>query len=202
MHREIELAETPGIDTISRRDFLGCGLRLGMGLCAAGALGPAVLAGAERPLKEAMYYQRLADGSTRCQLCPNQCVRQPGEVGDCLVRLNRGGRYYSLVYNRACVVALDSIEKCPLYHFQIQGKAFSVATAGCNLSCAYCQNWAFSQRGPDAAPKSYELSPSEIVAKAKENGAGAIAFFYTEPTVYYEYMLDIARLSRRAGLKM
>jgi pyruvate formate lyase activating enzyme len=99
------------------------------------------------------------------------------------------------------VLALDEVAKCPLYHFETKGKAFSIATAGCNLKCLYCQNWTFSQVGPDEAPKTYELTPQAVVAKAIQHGAGAVSFFYTEPVVYYEYTLDIARQARARGLK-
>jgi pyruvate formate lyase activating enzyme len=105
------------------------------------------------------------------------------------------------VYGQACVIALDEVEKCPLNHFQVENKVFSIATAGCNLSCQYCQNWEFSQAGPDEVGKVYKLSPRQVVLKAQEHKANAIAYFYTEPTVYYEYMLDIAKLAHEKGLK-
>ena len=186
----------------SRRECLTCLASAGLGVCVAGTLGAPALAGInDRRLHGAKYYRRLWGGRTRCMLCPNACVRERGQDGQCRARGNRGGVYYSLVYGRPAVLALDEVEKCPLYHFQIGGRTFSIATAGCNLTCSYCQNWTFSQVGPDEAPKSYELTPKEVVDKAVENEAAAVAFFYTEPTVYYEYMLDIAKLARRRRLK-
>jgi len=189
-------------DAVSRRRFLGRCAALGAGVCAAGMFGiPAFASEGATGLQEALYYRRLSRGRVQCLLCPNRCVVPKGDDGRCRARGNRGGRYYSLVHGRPCVLALDAVEKCPLYHFQVKGKAFSLATAGCNLSCRYCQNWSFALAGPEDVPKSYEMTPEAVVAKALEHKAGAIAYFYTEPTVYYEYMLDIAKLARRRGLK-
>jgi pyruvate formate lyase activating enzyme len=188
--------------TIPRRDFLRCLACGGAGIGSATVLGlPAAASSRPARLHEAMHYKRLSRNRTQCLLCPNKCVRSSGRDGQCRARGNRGGSYYSLVHGRPCVIALDEVEKLPLNHFRSQGKAFSLATAGCNLSCHYCQNWMFSQSGPDDVPKSYDLSPEEVVAKAVENKAGAIAYFYTEPTVYYEYMLDIAKQAREHNLK-
>lgn len=184
---------------MTRRECLAC--CAGFGAFAWATLTPFPAVAAAPKLHPASFYTRLRDGRTQCQLCPNRCERKPGEDGRCRARGNRGGAYYSLVYGRPCVIALDSVEKCPLYHFSLPGKTFSIATAGCNISCAYCQNWMFSQAGPDDVPKSYAMTPEDVVAKALENGAAAIAYFYTEPTVCYEYMLDIAGLARRHGLK-
>lgn len=149
--------------------------------------------------REAEYYEVLADGRIHCQLCPNGCVRGEGERSQCRVREPRGGKYYSLVYANPCVLAMDPIEKCPLYHFPVSGNAFSIATAGCNLSCKYCQNWQFSQKPPEET-RNFSLQPEDVIRKAREYKAGGIAFFYTEPAIYIEYMKDIARLARKAGL--
>jgi pyruvate formate lyase activating enzyme len=129
------------------------------------------------------------------------CVRKPGENGRCRARGNRDGEYQSLVYGRPCVIALDEVEKCPLNHVHLEGKIFSIATAGCNLQCKYCQNWEFSQAAPADVGTTYRLSPRQVVQKALSYGSPGIAYFYTEPTVYYEYMLDIAKFAREEGLK-
>jgi len=97
------------------------------------------------------------------------------------------------------VLALDPIEKCPLFHYQLPGPAFSIATAGCNLACSYCQNWQFSQKPPEET-RNFSMRPSDVVAKALEYKASAIAFFYTEPTIYIEYMKDVARAARSKSL--
>lgn len=186
----------------TRREFLSRCALAGAGVCAFAALGRSAWGQtATMNLREALYYRRLADGRTQCTLCPNLCTRGKGEDGLCHARGNRNGTYYSLVYSRPCVVAMDEVEKCPLNHYQVPGKAFSIATAGCNLTCQYCQNWSFSQAGPNDVPKAYDLTPQGVVAEAVRNKAGAIAYFYTEPTVYYEYMLDTAKLARQRGLK-
>jgi pyruvate formate lyase activating enzyme len=187
---------------LSRRQFLTCCTGAGAGFCLANTLPQKALAAMSvMNMKEAMYYQPLAGGKTRCLMCPNLCERSEGEDGRCRARGNRSGKYYSLVYGRPCVIALDEVEKCPLNHFQLAGKTFSIATAGCNLFCHYCQNWNFSQAGPDEVPQSYDLSSQQVVQKAIANRCSAIAYFYTEPTVYYEYMLDIAVIARQRGLK-
>jgi len=148
---------------------------------------------------EAQHYEVLPDGKIRCKLCPNSCIRGEGERSKCRVREPKGGKYYSFVYGNPCVLATDPIEKCPLFHFRTPGPAFSIATAGCNLQCQYCQNWQFSQKGPEET-KNFSLTPKEVVEKAKEYKTTAISFFYTEPTIYFEYMKDIALLAKKAKL--
>lgn len=152
-------------------------------------------------LHKAMFYKRLRNGRVQCLLCPNRCIRSHGESGKCRVRANRQGEYYSLVYGKPSVIALDEVAKCPLNHFELPEKVFSIATAGCNLSCLYCQNWEFSQSGPDQVSKVYNLMPRDVVSKAIQNNAAAIAYFYTEPTIYYEYMIDIAKIAHDKGIK-
>lgn len=188
-------------NTLTRRQCLVCFAHAGIGVCGGAYLVNGGAVSARGGLHEALFYKQLGSGKTQCMLCPNVCVRGEGEDGKCRARGNRHGLYYSLAYGRPCVVALDEVAKCPLYHFQAADKAMSIATAGCNLACTYCQNWEFSQAGPDEAKKSYELGPEDAVAKAAEHGADAMAYFYTEPTVYYEYMLDMAKAARRQGLK-
>jgi pyruvate formate lyase activating enzyme len=184
--------------TSSRREFLKM-----CGWCWAAAslpFLPSPLAGQELgKSREAEYYQSLGDGRVRCLLCPNACEPADGERGKCRVRGNVGGRYHTFVYGRPCVIAIDPVEKCPLYHFRLPAPAFSIATAGCNLGCHYCQNWQFSQKPPEET-RNYELSPEAVVKKALEYKASALSFFYTEPTIYIEYMKETARLARTAGL--
>ncbi len=153
-----------------------------------------------RPRK-ADYWEHLTGDRVRCLLCPNGCVISPGETGACHGRMNRGGALYSLVYGRPSVLALDTVEKSPLYHFAFSEQALSIATAGCNLSCKYCQNWEVSQYGPDRVDKVFRLEPGEVIARAKKHGVRAVNFFYTEPVVYYEYMRDIARLAKKNDMK-
>ncbi|HAJ56874.1 MAG TPA: AmmeMemoRadiSam system radical SAM enzyme [Candidatus Omnitrophica bacterium] len=151
-------------------------------------------------LHEASFYFKLDNKQVNCVLCPRRCVIPDGRRGFCGVRENRGGTLYSLVYSKPCAVHIDPIEKKPLFHVLPGSTAFSLATVGCNLRCKFCQNWQISQASPeDVVP--LDLSPEEVIRHIKESGSPVIAYTYTEPTVYYEYMFDIARLARAAGIK-
>ena len=148
---------------------------------------------------EALYYT-TAGAKVRCDLCPRLCAIAEGERGECGVRENRAGVLYSVVYGRAVAVHTDPIEKKPFYHFLPGSQAFSLATAGCNLHCLYCQNWEISQRRPEEL-ESIDLPPDQAVASARQYGCPVVAYTYTEPTVYYEYMLDTARLARAQNVR-
>lgn len=150
--------------------------------------------------KEAMYYEQLDGGRVQCNLCPNRCILEKGQRGDCKVRENIDGKLYSLVYGRPVTMNVDPIEKKPFFHVLPGAKAYSLATAGCNLKCKFCQNWDISQRFPEDI-ESLSYSPEELVSEAKSSGSQVIAFTYSEPTVFYEYVLDTAKLAREAGLK-
>ncbi len=154
----------------------------------------------EKELHKADYWKALADKTTQCQLCPNGCILLPGENGKCFSRGNRDGVLYSLVYALPSVIALDNIEKSPLYHYQIKDQVFSIATSGCNMHCQFCQNWEYSQVSPDKV-KTFDLEPADVIARAKKNGVNAINFFYTEPIIYFEYMRDIATLAKKENMK-
>ncbi len=151
-------------------------------------------------LHKAKYWRPIAGEKTKCVLCPEECIIQQGKNAICYSRGNRNGTLYSLVYARPSVISLDMVEKSPLYHFQIDGKVFSIATAGCNLACLFCQNWEISQVGPDDV-ETFELEPEEVINRAKKHNINSINFFYTEPTVYFEYMLDIAKLAKKENMK-
>ena len=151
-------------------------------------------------VREAMYYTTQLGNYVQCQLCPNRCVIKEGQRGTCEVRENRGGKLYTLVYGNPVAVHIDPIEKKPFYHFLPASDSFSLATAGCNLDCAYCQNWTISQVRPEEV-ESYDLPPEEAVALALEKGCKSIAYTYTEPTVFYEYMLETSKLARAKGIK-
>ncbi len=150
-------------------------------------------------MKEALYYQKLADDKVMCLLCPHQCKINPGERGICGVRENRKGTLYSLVYEKAIATHIDPIEKKPLFHVHPGSKSFSVATAGCNFSCQFCQNHEISQM-PKTGNRHIlgdTLSAENIVALALQAQCKTISCTYTEPTVYYEYALDIAKLAAK-----
>jgi len=150
--------------------------------------------------KEARYYKTLQNGRVQCLLCPWQCIVDPGRRGHCDVRANRDGVYYSLVYGRIASYHNDPIEKKPLFHFLPKHMALSMATAGCNVDCKFCQNWELAQRLPEDIP-GYEFSPGEIIALAGRWGSHILAYTYNEPTVFTEYILDIAAAGKKTGLK-
>ena len=139
---------------------------------------------------EARYYERLADGAVRCRLCPHGCRIRPGEVGLCRVRKNEGGTLFSLNYGRVTSVAVDPIEKKPLYHFYPGSGILSLGTLGCNFSCLFCQNWQISQ---EQAP-TRSFSSEEAVGQAQASGSIGIAYTYNEPSIWFEYVFDTAVL--------
>jgi pyruvate formate lyase activating enzyme len=150
--------------------------------------------------KEALFYKKLGTGIVQCGLCPRGCTIPSGRRGFCGVRENRDGTLYSVVYGKAVAVHIDPIEKKPFFHYLPQKSAFSIATAGCNLKCKFCQNWEISQRLPEEVDYTF-ITPDELVSKARESGSPVIAYTYSEPTVFYEYMLETAKLAREQGLK-
>lgn len=151
--------------------------------------------------KEAMLYEKLANGKVRCNLCAHRCVIADGGKGICQVRENRGGTLYTLVYGRTIAQHVDTIEKKPLFHFHPGTTAFSIATPGCNFRCLWCQNWEISQMPREQHLISgRESSPQQIVADARDNGCRSIAYTYTEPTIFFEYAYETARLAARAGI--
>ena len=145
------------------------------------------------------YFTSLEGGEIQCELCPHRCRVAKGKRGICRVRENKEGKYYSLVYGNPCAVHLDPIEKKPLFHVLPGTASFSLATAGCNFQCKFCQNWEISQAFPEDV-YSYEVPPEVIVKKAKEIHARSIAYTYVEPTIFYEYMFDIGHLTKKEGL--
>lgn len=138
--------------------------------------------------------------TVECLLCPTRCVLAPFDRGACGVRVNVDGRLQSLVYGRPCAVHVDPIEKKPLFHFMPGSKILSLATVGCCLECKFCQNWQISQARPEEA-RSFSLPPDEVPALARKRDCRAIAYTYTEPTVFFEYMIDTARKAREEGLR-
>ena len=152
-------------------------------------------------MKEASFYEKL-DGQVKCYLCPHECIIQDGKRGSCRVRKNFEGKLISENYRQICSYNFDPIEKKPLYHFFPGKTIFSIGSIGCNLHCSFCQNWEISQSGIDNHPYLRSNSPADIVnlAKSRSDNLG-IAFTYNEPTVWYEYMFDIALLAKQEQLK-
>jgi len=173
--------------------------------------------------REASHYRRLRD-RVRCRLCPNNCLLDPGDRGRCRNRVNVDGTLYTMVYGNPCSLNNDPIEKKPLYHFLPRTGVVSIATSGCGFRCLNCQNWEISQRKPEETKdptgpevlgtperlragltrgdlKRLSLFPEHVVALAESVQSPSIAYTYSEPTCFYEYMLDTARLARQRGLK-
>lgn len=153
-------------------------------------------------MREALLYQRLEDSKVRCDLCNHRCLINEGKKGICHVRENRGGILYSLVYGKLCSANVDPIEKKPFFHFMPGTRSFSIATVGCNFKCLHCQNWQISQ-----CPRDYgeifgeEVPPQWVVREALRTGCRSISYTYTEPTIFFEYALEVAKLAREKGLK-
>ena len=156
----------------------------------------------KRPWKwsiEGFHY--ASDGTTvQCQICPNRCLLEPGDRSVCRSRVNIGGKLYSLAYGDPCSVHVDPIEKKPLNHFYPTSLIFSIATTGCNFRCLNCQNWEISQKKPEEV-RHIQLFPKDVVEKAKEKNIPSIAYTYSEPISFYEYMYNTAKLARAEGLK-
>lgn len=148
---------------------------------------------------ECNYYQQLDKGKVECQLCPHHCHIANGKTGICRSRRNMNGTLVSDVYARPCSLAIDPIEKKPLYHFHPGTKCLSIACTGCNFHCLNCQNHEISQVAPDEVAHSF-LSPEEVVSICLEHRCPEIAYTYTEPLTYIEYVSDIARLANDKGL--
>ncbi len=194
----------------SRRGFLG-----GCALCAAALAG-----GVGLPSRQAAAASRRVGGSVsyglvephlstwytpmegnlvQCTLCPRGCVVPDGGRGMCEVRENQGGKYYSMVYGNPCAVNNDPIEKKPFFHVLPATLSFSIATAGCNLDCKFCQNWEISQTVPEKS-YNYDLPPEKVVEMALHYESRSIASTYVEPTIFFEYMLAVGKEARRQGI--
>jgi pyruvate formate lyase activating enzyme len=153
-------------------------------------------------MKEAMFYKKLKNNSVQCYLCAHQCLIAHDKRGICGVRENRKGTLYSLVYGKSIAENVDPIEKKPLFHFLPGTQSFSIASVGCNFRCLHCQNHDISQmpRNRDIV-MGKNLSPEQIVTRAKETGCKSISYTYTEPTIYFEYALETAKRASQEGLK-
>ena len=151
-------------------------------------------------MKEASYYKKLKDENVQCALCPRECVIKKNSYGFCNARKNIDGKLYSAVYSNPCAVNIDPIEKKPLYHFMPGEKALSVGTIGCNFDCKHCQNFTMSRAKPEET-LTEKITPNEIVELAMQNNCKIISYTYNEPTVFFEYMLDCAKIARKKGLK-
>lgn len=149
---------------------------------------------------KAQYYIKLEDGLVHCTLCPHNCHIENGKTGICGVRVNKGGHLYAESYGLISSMALDPIEKKPLYHFFPGSKILSAGSYGCNFRCSYCQNYSISMEKPDTV----YISPESLVYKAydlKDSGNIGLAYTYNEPFISYEYVLDCCKLAKEKKLK-
>jgi pyruvate formate lyase activating enzyme len=195
--------------SFDRRSFLKCalasGAALGMSEVAEPVVGAAPLTGQQsqddaRFVAEARFYEKLENRKIKCKLCPRECKVGDRERGYCGVRENRGGTYYTLVHSRVCAAHVDPIEKKPLFHYLPGTVAFSLATAGCNVNCKFCQNWDISQSRPEQVPADY-APPQRVVELAKQNNCPTIAYTYSEPVIFSEYLMDTADAGHAAGIR-
>jgi len=190
---------------LTRRQFVKGLCAFGASLMATGLLKRTPIGGARAFAqtgfsKEALYYTKLDTETVQCLLCPHECILKNGKRSFCKVREPKDGKLYSLVYEFPCAVHVDPIEKKPIYHMLPGSRSFSIATAGCNLRCKFCQNWQISQEFPENTRNKY-LSCEDVVRNAKATRSKSIAYTYSEPTVFYEYMLDTSRLAKKEGIK-
>ena len=153
-------------------------------------------------MKEALFYEHI-NNDVRCRLCHHNCMIKDGKSGICGVRKNQEGKLFSLVYGKSIASDVDPIEKKPLFHFYPGSTAYSIATVGCNFRCLNCQNWDISQmpKGKSGKITGYELTPEKIVDDAKKLKCKTIAYTYTEPTIFFEYAHDTAKLAHQEGIK-
>lgn len=149
--------------------------------------------------KEAMLYEPIEDNKVKCKLCARGCVIREGKRGFCRVRENRKGKLYTLNYGLASSIASDPIEKKPLFHFYPGTAVFSLGTLSCNLRCLHCQNYTISQVDLDEGYLQ-EVTPERTLELAKDYGCRGIAWTYNEPTIWFEYSYDSAKLAKKEGL--
>ena len=152
-------------------------------------------------MREARFYERMEDRSVRCVLCAHRCRIRPGRRGVCAVRENRDGTLFSLVHGRLVAGSADPIEKKPLFHFLPGSASYSIATVGCTFRCRHCQNAEIAQLPRDTgAVPGRDTSPEQVVERALARGCRSISYTYTEPTVFWEFVVETARMARERGL--
>lgn len=152
--------------------------------------------------REAILYEGLAGGRTRCHVCQRRCSLAPGQVGYCRTRVNEGGKVFTLIYGAVSSVAADPIEKKPVFHYKPGSRVLSLGSYGCNFRCRFCQNWqiAYADASDAAGRGGSYLTPEVAVRRARQSGCKGVAWTYNEPAIWLEYALDTAMLARRAGL--
>jgi pyruvate formate lyase activating enzyme len=187
---------------ISKRDFIRKSFAISTGLlCFPCSKMISALPSDQKSIYKriAMYQEETARG-IMCRICPNECVLKEGELSKCNNRKVYNSKLYTLAFGNPCSVNIDPVEKKPLYHFFPGSRAYSIATAGCNLVCLNCQNWTISQTSPDKT-RNYDLPPADVVADCINNNCGSIAYTYSEPVTFYEYVYETALIARKSGVK-
>jgi pyruvate formate lyase activating enzyme len=187
---------------IPKRTFLKKCMAFSAGMmCLPGGIVASDLIDGEKNIlkKIAMFQEETARG-TMCRICPNECVLKEGEISKCNNRKVYQSKLYTMAYGNPCSVNIDPVEKKPLYHFLPGSRAFSIATAGCNLVCLNCQNWTISQTSPDKT-RNIDLMPEKVVQECLISKCSSIAYTYSEPVTFYEYVFETATLARKAGIK-
>ncbi|MDD5436211.1 MAG: AmmeMemoRadiSam system radical SAM enzyme [Candidatus Omnitrophica bacterium] len=149
-------------------------------------------------MHEALYYEKLEAQKVHCHLCPYNCVIPDNGRGACGVRVNKAGVLYTEVYNKTTGIALDPIEKKPLYHYHAGEYILSLGTRGCNLHCQFCQNWHISQ---EIGAPTQDITSQQVIEKAKSHRSFGIAYTYNEPFIWYEFVLETAKLAKKNNLK-
>lgn len=157
----------------------------------------------DRVVRQALFYERLGEsGDVRCQLCAQQCLIHPGQRGTCRVRVNEAGTLQPLAYGKLLAMSVDPIEKKPLFHFLPATRSLSIASAGCNLACPWCQNYHLSASvGRTGAIDGDYVEPAAVVAEARARRCESISYTYSEPTIHYEHNRDVGQLARAAGVR-
>jgi len=184
-----------------KRVFIKRCLALSAGIAA--IPGPAILNrifSEEQSGRRIAMFQEETPRGVMCLICPNECVLKEGEVSQCNNRIVRNSKLYTMAFGNPCSVNIDPMEKKPLYNFLPGSRAYSIATAGCNLACLNCQNWTISQTRPDRT-RNYDLMPEKVVEEAVKNNCRSIAYTYSEPVSFYEYVYETSLLARKAGVK-
>jgi len=152
-------------------------------------------------MREALLYKKLDSGLLECFLCSHYCKIADKKFGFCGMRQNLGGVLYTHSYAKLAAAEVDPVEKKPLYHFLPGSLSFSIACAGCNFRCGFCQNWQISQMPVGRADLAGDILPEEVVAMAVSRKCRSIAYTYTEPTIFLEYALEAAKLAKAQGLR-
>jgi pyruvate formate lyase activating enzyme len=151
-------------------------------------------------MDEANFYLQMENMQVQCKLCPHTCILKAGQHGKCKIRLNENGKLVTMVKSKVSSIQIDPIEKKPLYHFFPTEKALSIGTIGCNLECQFCQNWQISIENIDK-DMMFSVTPEKIINLAKKKDATIIAYTYNEPIVFYELIIETAKLAKKEGIK-